>query len=298
MSKAKYSHIGIIYNPISTGEAPLKAKKLFKKLQTKLPDVETTLYRTKHAGHAEELAYELASHTKNPLIISVSGDGGYHEVINGALRARADYGTDPICTVHDAGNANDHHRTLKENPLTMAIVVGNVQQIDLVKVVMRSSNNSTVRFAHSYVGLGLTPAIAVELNRHQLNRWRELMLVFKTFWSYKPFFIEIEGKQKKFDSLVCANINQMAKVLKLSQDGRPDDGKFELIELPHSGKLRLLAMIAKSVLFGLGVQPHRKSFKFTVIKDLPMQLDGELQELKGGTVVTISSEPNALRTLL
>lgn len=294
-----YSHIGIIYNPKSTGAAPQKAKQLNQELSARVQDVPISLQQTERAKHAEELAYELAAHHKQPLIISVSGDGGYNEVINGALRAAEEHGSQPICAVHGAGNANDHRRTLQERPLAEAVIHGKIRSIDLLKVaIKRTSNKKVVRYAHSYVGLGLTPAVAVELNKHKLNRWRETVLVAQTFWRYEPFAIEVDGKCDEFDSLVFANINQMAKVVKLSADGRPDDGYFEIIEIPHSHRLSLLMTAARSALFGLGKQPRRQTYGFKVIKDLPMQLDGELTQLQKNDMVDVSIAPRALRTIL
>lgn len=296
---AEYSHIGIIYNPVSSGNAQAKAKNLHKQLQSKLPDLPIDLRGTDYAGHAEELAYELAAGSRHPLLVSVSGDGGYHEVINGALRAEQAHKTRPVCAVYGAGNANDHHRALRKKPLVKAILEDIEQRIDLLEVVTTDSNGQAdTRFAHSYIGLGITPLVATELNRRQLNHWRELLLVATTFWRYKPFVIEVAGKRQQYDSIVFANINKMAKVVKLSKNGRPDDGRFEVIELPHNRKLGLVSTAARAALFGLGPQPRRKSSSFKVVEDIPMQLDGELKELKAGGTVHVRIAPHKLRTLL
>lgn len=294
-----FSQIDIIFNPKSTGAAPSKAKALQNKLQKKLPDKAVNLCQTKHAGHAETLAFDIARRAKNPLIISVSGDGGYHEVINGAMQATQKHKAQPVCAVYAAGNANDHHRTLKQQPLTKAIATEQIQKIDLLKaIIMTKKGQKTIRYAHSYIGLGITPAVAVELNKHELNRWRESLLLAKTFLKFEPFYIEIEGKHKQFDSLIFANINQMAKVIKLSKGGRPDDGHFEVIELPHKRRVDLLAASVKAAVLGLGSQPRRKSCTFNVAKKLPMQLDGELIQLPSGAQVEISIAVQGLRTLL
>ena len=56
---------------------------------------------TNHTGHATELAREAAA-TGSPLIVSDSGDGGYNEVVNGAMAS---------------GNANHHARFMHDEPL-------------------------------------------------------------------------------------------------------------------------------------------------------------------------------------
>ncbi len=298
MKKLPFSRISIIYNPNSTGLAVEKAEKLHDELKSKLAGVPLSLRPTDRAGHGEELAYDITKQAKNPLIISVSGDGGYNEVINGALRAAEELGAKPICAVHNAGNANDHHRTLQENPLIEAITDGKTQDIDLLKLDVVGSKASLTRYAHSYIGLGLTPAIADELNQQQLNRWRETLLVWKTFWRYTPITLEVEGERRQFDSLVFANINQMAKVLTLSKDGHPTDGKFEVIEMPHIRKIRLFIVAIRAALRDLGAQPRRKKYQFGVVEDVPLQLDGEVLQLHSGDTVTVHIAPQILRTVL
>ena len=97
-----YSIIAIIYNPKSTGSSESLAKSLHKKLSSKLPNQRIDLLATEHAGHARELAYDISKKYDKPLIISSSGDGGYNEVINGALQAQSE-GANPITSLLPAG---------------------------------------------------------------------------------------------------------------------------------------------------------------------------------------------------
>lgn len=277
------------------------AAELHGQLIAAFADIKVDLKKTERAGHATEIAEEVARASSNPLLISVSGDGGYNEVINGAMRASDT--ASPICAVYPAGNANDHRRTLKQSPLLDAIIHANVRRIDLLRMDVTAagegSDNMQTRYAHSYIGLGLTPVTAVELNKHSLNALKELGLVLRTFYRHQPFAIELpDGQRKKLDSLVFANIKQMAKVLKLSDDGHPADGRFELIELPRLGKIRLLASIIKAALFGLGRQPQAERYQFRAIEAMPIQLDGEVMELKAGSQVRVTVAPQAMRTIV
>lgn len=287
-----YSSITIIFNPNSTGDAPEKAHELAERLGKSLPDLPVRLQKTKHAGHAEELAYKAAKKDKEPLIISASGDGGYHEVVNGAMKA-AEEGADPICAVLAAGNANDHRRLVRKRPLVEAIVSHDISKLDLLEV----SWGDERRFAHSYVGLGLTPVVAVELNRHTLNSLKELIIVTRTYWQYQPFEIKLDGKKLKLDSLVLANIPGMAKVLKLSEDGKPTDGQFEVIMVPHKHKLSMITWAFKAATIGLGKQPQTNKFTFTALEPMPMQLDGEVVELPAKTDVKVTNAHKVLKTI-
>ena len=97
-----FSEITVIYNPNSTGSGEAMAKQFKKEYQRADKQVTVTLQKTKYAGHAEKLAYDIAKKQVRPMIISASGDGGYHEVVNGALRAQAE-GAKPTTGLLPAG---------------------------------------------------------------------------------------------------------------------------------------------------------------------------------------------------
>ena len=247
---------------------------------------------TEHAGHAEELAYRAALEGKQPLIVSVSGDGGYHEVINGAMRA-VEEGAKPICAVHAAGNANDHRRMVHRQPLLEAIKTQDISHLDLLEVGWGEKR----RYAHSYVGLGLTPVVAVELNRRTLNSILELFLVIKTYWQYQPFEVEFEDKRLQLDSLVFANISGMAKVLKLSEDGKPTDGMFEVVMVPRRHKLGMVLWALKSATISQGKQPQVSQMSFTALQRMPIQLDGEVVDIAADTQVRVNIAHKRLVTI-
>lgn len=292
-----FTSVVIIYNPNSTGNSKSNAKKLESKLKKILPHLAIKAIPTKYAGHAEKLACSLASSRKKPLIVSSSGDGGYHEVINGIMAVSAKGGS-AIAAVLPAGNANDHSRTMHKRPLWQAIQKGKVIKIDLLKVTIKSGGNTQVRYAHSYVGLGLTPAVATELNRHTLNAFKEISLLLKTFFKYRPFKIRRRNKITAFDSLIFANINQMAKVLTLSQKNKPDDGLFEVISFPHAHKLLLIRKLFRAATTGLQTTRRQKRYSFETIKKMPMQLDGEITRLAAGAEIEIVAVKKALRTIV
>ncbi len=272
------------------------AAELQKSLRPKFPDLKIERIPTKYVGHARELACQIAKSAKCPLIVSSSGDGGYNEVVNGVMDAG---NPSAITAVLPAGNANDHSRTMQDNPLSVEIKKGIVTQIDLIKVTAKGPKLEPVtRYAHSYVGLGLTPVIATELNKHTLNAFKEILLVLKTFRKYRPFRIKHKGKVFRLDSLLFGNINQMAKVLTLAPENRPDDGKFEVVTFPSSHKRKLVKKLVKAAVSNLNTTRRETSYVFIAIRKMPMQLDGEVMELKGGSEVTVESAHKALATII
>jgi diacylglycerol kinase (ATP) len=288
-----FTHIVIIYNPNSTGDSPTMAKQFAAEARTLLGDIEVELKETERAGHAKELAYDAAKKYSDVLIVSVSGDGGYHEVINGALKAQEE-GSHPVCAILPGGNANDHYNSVNRRPLIEAL--GNdsaVEHLDILEVRINDSRT----YAHSYAGLGLTPLVAVELNRHTLSAFKEAWLSIKTFWKFRPFEIEIDGRRQRFDSLVFSNIDRMAKYLTLSDDSKPNDGGFEIIRWSHKSKINLIHALLKSAFHHGDPAPTVKEVAFTCVLPMPMQLDGEIMQLKAGDAIRIASAQGLLRTL-
>src|SRR5450759_554895 len=290
-----FDRVVLIFNPASTGDASALSAELCAELPRRQPDLPVTLQPTEHAGHARDLARD-AARTGRPLLVSVSGDGGYNEVVDGTMQAGNDA---VVCAVLPAGNANDHRRATREQPLADAIVTGSVTRIDLLRLTVGGSSPTT-RYAHSYVGLGLTPVVAVDLEKGGKGSLKEALTVMRAFSNFRPFEIQLEdGSHQRFDSIVFANISQMAKVATVSEDdGRPDDGRFEVITVKHTAKWRLLGIALKAALRGLGPQPSVRDYRFTNLEPMPIQVDGEVMDLGAGAAVRIHIAHQAMQTLL
>jgi diacylglycerol kinase (ATP) len=290
----QFDRIIVIFNPQSTGPAPQRAEELKDALADRLPDIPLELCPTERAGHARELAAQAAA-TGRPLIVSVSGDGGYNEVVDGVMHTG---NRDAVCAVLAAGNANDHRRSTGEQPLVDAIVAGDVRRIDLLRLTVGRGSSTHTRYAHSYIGMGLTPIVAIDLEKGGKGSFKEIVSVVRTFARFRPFTIDVEpGGRQRLDSLLFANIGEMAKYATLSEDSRPDDGRFEVITLPHTAKWRILGVALKAATRGLGPQPTARHYRFTTLKPTPMQLDGEIIAVEATTAVSVDIVAGALATL-
>ena len=294
-----FDRIVIVFNPHSTGDAPTLARELRDDLAERHPDLPLELAPTQHAGHGRELA-AAAARTGRPLVVSVSGDGGYNDVVNGLMDAG---NPDAGAAVRGAGNANDHRRATKRRPLDAAIGhaqrTGETARFDLLRLtVTPPGGQPEVRYAHSYIGLGITPVVAVDIEEGGKGSWREIVAVVRGFRRFRPFPVDLaDGSRIEVDSLLYANIDRMAKVATLSDDGRPDDGEYELVLLPHHSKLRVLLTALRSATVGLGPQPHATHHELTIRSPMPLQLDGELVELDVDTHVAVDIAAGALRTV-
>lgn len=298
----------LVYNPNSTGGGEGKAHSLARELKEQAPDLDVQLVPTEYAGHARRIA-EDAARTSKPLVVSVSGDGGYNEVVDGAMAAGDGHRTGTVVAVTSAGNANDHRRVTRRRPLAEAIAAGNIEYLD----VLRLTIGGEVHYAHSYIGLGITPVVALALERGGgKGSLRELWATGREFLRFAPFEIELEAFEggsrdgvgvgdylgrRRYDSLIVANLSEMAKYARLS-DGDPADGRFEIVSIPHRGRIRLLITGLRAAWKGLGWQPSARRLRFrTLDQELPLQLDGEVIMLPADTPVTIEMVPGALATV-
>lgn len=291
-----YSSITIIYNPFSTGQAQTKAQRLADRLGKR--KLKVTLEATQHSGHAEALAYQLASQQPHPLIISASGDGGYNEVVNGVMRAKAEHPQHrPVCAILPAGNANDHRRSVRKHPLTWAITRTQPEAMDLLELEIRKGNFRQLRYAHSYIGLGISSHAAAQLNQETLNPIKEKLIVAKAIFAFRPLAITHgDGKTKRYDSLVFFNIHQMSKVLRAGSKADINNGSFRVAAIPHRSQFFLARILLNILLFmfGLVKLPQQSSYQFGVPQTELIHLDGEVISLPAQSEVTVRIKPAAL----
>jgi diacylglycerol kinase family enzyme len=297
MLMAHYTAITIIYNPNSTGPGATMSRDLKTKLIKALPKTKIKRVKTKHAGHAETLAYEAAKASHRPLVISVSGDGGYHEVINGLMKAQLE-GARPVAGLLPGGNANDHHRMLQQGDFVQNIVSQTEQTIDLLKLSAIAKGKSVERFGHSYIGIGLTPKAGKELNETKLNRLKETVIVLRSIIWLRPVRIVVDGKKRAYDSIIFSNIDTMSKVLKLSKNAKLDVGKFEVTAFRRRNRWRLIRLLLRASTRGLDGTTHRKKYSFTTTTPLLVQVDGEIMSVDADSRVAITSERALLHCIV
>ena len=259
-----------------------------------------TLYPTKRAGDAIEMSYDIASKYARPLIISVSGDGGYNEVINGVMAARKLFPAQkPVVAVMAAGNANDHRRVMRaeDTPLIRLIKKAEIKSFDLISMSAKAKGFELQRYAHSYIGLGITSEVGHALNQMGKNRWNEVWLTLKTLKEFVPFELTRDGVTKLYDSIVFANINEMAKFVKLDSKNTVHDDQFEVVAVRHRGAFHTVKSIVTALVHGFKNAPSYSTYSFQLPHEQHAQLDGEIVELPENTSITIKSHHEAIDSL-
>ncbi|WP_249354269.1 diacylglycerol kinase family protein [Glutamicibacter sp. V16R2B1] len=292
--RSRFDRIVLIYNP-SPAKIPMYlAQELHETLSKRLPAVPVLDRPTQYAGHARKIAREEAQFG-DPLLVSISGDGGFNEVVNGVLDIPT---SNAVCAVMPGGNANDHHRNTNSRPLVEAILHAPIKNIDLLRLTVSNGSEDWSRLAHSYIGFGLTPLMAIGIEAGRKGALHELISVARTIRGLRPFtIVRSDGARATMDSLVLANISGMAKYGKISESSGLVDGKFEVVMLPHASKWRIVLMTLRAVTIGLGEQPSVSSYAFWLQQTTPVQADGELMQISFGSKVVVDSVPNSLRVI-
>lgn len=294
-----YDMAAVIYNPHSTGNAKLKAQRLHKRL-LKL-GLDSQLIVTKKPKHAEQIGHDIAYGADRPLIISVSGDGGYHELINGVMKAVNTKKTGkPICAVEAGGNANDHYFQMRSETLYKAILTTKPKNFELLKIIINKNKpQSKVLYAHSYIGWGLTPYAIKELNKQHLNPVNEKLIVAKQIMGFEPVKMRYQGKKQVVNNIIAAKVGRMSKVVKIHKKMKlAPEGTFRLLIDDDTTKTAIVKRIITSITKGLQDDSNlARSFSCTMLEAAPVQLDGEVYELKKGDTIKVIVDSGKILTL-
>ncbi|MES2875947.1 MAG: diacylglycerol kinase family protein [Patescibacteria group bacterium] len=288
----KFHTAVIIYNPNSTGDSEKNAKQFAKELRRKADNIDVSVVATKSAGHAEEIAAQYAGKA-DALIVSSSGDGGYNEVVNGVLVA----GGKCTVAVLPSGNANDHHRAVAPSDMIDSIVKGKTRTIEAIMVKSIVDGKSWQRYAHSYVGFGLTPQVGKILTDVRPNVLTEKWHVLRHIFSFKHVTMESDGKVHRYHSLVVATIDRMSKVIKLDESANFNDGKMEVYESKYLSPFRTLKELLFAGVRGVSRTSRTHRLVVTTTKPLLVQLDGEVFTLDGKSEVVLTCEKDSIKTL-
>jgi diacylglycerol kinase family enzyme len=197
-----------------------------------------------------------------------------------------------------AGNANDHFHSLHEGDVAAAIAAGRERAIDLLELTATVDGQPFERYAHSYIGLGLTPQAGHQLNQTKLNLIKEIGIVLKVLFFLRPVRLIVQSRPRAYDSLIFSNIEKMSKVLSLSEEATPTDGKFEITAFRRRNKFRLIASLIRASTTGLKGATQATLFQFRTTHTTLTQLDGEIITLDAGTDARVVLRPSSLSCII
>lgn len=286
MKTLQYKSVVILYNPNSTGDSKKNAQALRDTIARKSDNgLRVQLIATQYAKHAEEIARTYANKNEATLLISSSGDGGYHELINGVMSAKNK--SQVTVSLIPSGNANDHYHAATTSDYITNIVDGNIRAVDLIKITSTVDGQPWVRYAHSYAGFGISAYIGKHLTETDLNILNEKIVVIKGLLKFRFIRLKVDGHVEKYSSLVFANIDRMAKVLKLSDDGSVNDGRIEVNEIRYRNPFMTLLHLFRMLFSDISTRRSVSRSILSTVQPTPIQIDGEDFTLDADTLVTV-----------
>lgn len=289
----KFHTVVIIFNPNSTGDSESNAKEFAERLQKVDKKLAVNVVATKYAGHAEKIAAKYAGDAKT-VIVSSSGDGGYNEVVNGVLGV----GGKCAVAVLPSGNANDHYNALVSDDLVKNIRNGKTRAIEAIKMESRVKGKAWTRYAHSYVGFGITPKIGKELTIRKLNAFNEKWHTVYHLMRFKHVDISRDKVVNRYSSLVFSTIGRMSKIIRLDDSADHSDGKMEVYETLYISPWQLLGTLLHASLKGLTKSERVKAYELKTIGKTMVQLDGEVFSLDANASIKLTCQQGAIKTVL
>lgn len=276
-------HIAFIVNPVA-GRG--KSKHLAEQLISYLRDnaIPHAIISTKRRGHGTELARE-ASKTSD-YVVAVGGDGTVNEVAAGVVNTQA------TLAVMSEGSGNDFARLVnapsKLEHVIELFLTSERKKFDAGKaVITHADGRKNERYFFNSLGVGFDAAVAQHVE--QITWLRGIPLyataLIQTLIGYHPHrFIITSQEYSKQDEyfLVCAgNGKWEGGGFKLTPDGVPDDGKFQICCVRGKSVLEVLPILPSTM---TGAHTKKKnvdvfdtaSVVIECEKPFPVHGDGEI----------------------
>jgi YegS/Rv2252/BmrU family lipid kinase len=264
---------------------------------------------TEHKYHATELTVSAIDAGYRHIIV-IGGDGTLYEVVNGLYIQKRVAPSDVTIAVIAVGTGNDWIRMFgiprRYSEAIRAIKEGYTFLQDVAAVEYEESHYRQVRYMANVAGLGFDAYVIQIFNHLKLKgykgKWLYIVSLLKGYISAKPAgaTIEVDGKviyNKLLFSLavgICryngGGIQQLPRAV--ANDGLLDLTIIRPVHWWHV--IFRAARLFNGEIYSIGHVHHAqgKCIKITSAPTIPLETDGELQ---GGTPVTISVVPQAVR---
>ncbi len=299
--------LALIFNPAS-GSARAAAddngipgfrEQIEKALQAQNANYE--FYETTKERGADAIAQQLAKEGAQHIVVC-GGDGTVMGAVNGLFRGQEKTDVpNPILSIVPAGTAN-----------LLATALGISTEVEkAVKTAIegRDTEIDLGRCGESVfalgLGLGLTERLVSQASardKEKLGKWAYAKAMYNELGAPPTKFrFKIDNGAEQTDSgvaVVVANAGDMGGKLQFAPDARMDDGLLDLCILHRFSIKDAARMLVKML---IGKLPSDRAVTFLQAKEieilseppLDLQIDGE--EVDGGTPLTASVMPNALR---
>lgn len=278
---------------------------LERKLRDRWPELDQDYAQTHDASHVARRIREHLADFPRALIISFSGDGGFHLVANAIKAAQTELpGLRPIALPYKLGNANDQARSLgiRRRGFVDLLARGRVQPIDLIKVTVTPANGDfrpVELFVHAYWGLGLTGR-AASLLSEDLTWLSDLKIFAQAIAQHRSFSASRSAGSAPmvYDSITGHLAGRMSRWLK-NPLAQPSDGRFELkiIARTWAPRTRLTVQAMAAATVGLRGLAQVATFALWLPERVAFQADGEYRLLPARSQFSAEIAVGALTTL-
>lgn len=251
--------IVFIVNPKSGNGKSVEAIKAIKEYFNSL-NIEPIIIYTKNVLEATMYSNYYAS--SDTIIYSVGGDGTLNGVVNGISNK------DCVLGVVPTGTGNDFYKSLKDF---------NNDKVDLGKV-----NN---RYFINIASIGLDADIANYANtlKEQLgpSKYAYIKGIFKNYFKYKPYNINIGGINKDITILAICNGKYYGNGFQIAPDAILNNGTFDIVNASDLNKITLIPLLLKLIRVKHLSDKHveyYKTDKLCIESDIPINcnIDGEI----------------------
>jgi diacylglycerol kinase (ATP) len=271
----------VILNGISR-KRNLFYRKIYPELERHL---QTEVWETQYAGHAEELAVKGVAQGF-AVILSAGGDGTMHQVVNGVMGSAVTLGLIPL------GSGNDLARSLGVKPKAQYIIdLINKQKARAIDIGMINARNEkghpVKRYFINECSIGMGPEVVRRVNAEGRSFSASLMYlksIIATFLFLEPEWLHIKSDDMTWSGksrvTAIANGKTFGHGIYIAPNANMSDGFLNLFIAANPPLLRFLLLLQALK------QPRESGdacltyttathVEVTSEKPLPVEADGE-----------------------
>ncbi len=290
----------LIHNPVS-GSA--RGGVLLRKVQAllALKGVQTEPFATERAGHAADLARQLAK-THDRLLV-LGGDGTLSEAANGILSLPAS--RRPTLGFLPGGTGNDFRRDFSITPVApaaRAIGAGRSVAVDAVDARWEGGRHYSINVLGSGLAAKAGARFGKSLRWMGKKGYDVASAIEIATMKACPTTLTLDGRKVEgdFPLVMACNSVHTGGAMPMCPQAKPTDGLLDVLYVQDIGKLEILGLLATKLRKGEHVQSKKVHIeraarvRIEPATPSPLLIDGEIL---GTTPVDLQVMPGAFRLL-
>jgi YegS/Rv2252/BmrU family lipid kinase len=223
-------------------------------LETVLP--EFVERRTDRRGHASVLARE-ALEAGAVRLVSVGGDGTWHEVVQGFMSAPEERRRDAVLGLLPTGSGCDFARhfgiPLEFEDAALRLEADTLRRLDVVRAEVAVEDGTTrTLFLTNMAAFGLAGEVARVVEESGKSAGGTLSYLLATLGAVlrsapSDFEVRLDGRRLDgpFHTVLLANTSSTGGGMKIAPDADAEDGRFEVVTVGAMSKLSMLLKLRK-----------------------------------------------------